>query len=123
MLRYAPFYLGIKARIDRGDLGRVVSIEANENLSATQGAFFHRDWRRFRKFTGSYLLEKCCHDLDILTWFAGALPRRVASFGGRAVFTPRTAAPLYCRDCDLDCAHRLRLEIRRRNPPRARRSR
>ena len=113
VLRYAPFYLGIKARIDGGDLGRVVSIEANENLSATQGAFFHRDWRRFRKFTGSYLLEKCCHDLDILTWFAGALPRRVASFGGRAVFTPRAAAPLYCRDCDLDCAHRLRLE----NPP------
>ena len=113
VLRYAPFYLGIKERIDRGDLGQVVSIEANENLSATQGAFFHRDWRRFRKFTGSYLLEKCCHDLDILTWFAGALPRRVASFGGRTVFTPRPQAPLYCRDCDLDCAHRLRLE----NPP------
>ena len=110
VLRYAPFYRGIKERLDRGDLGRVVSIEANENLSATQGAFFHRDWRRFRKFTGSYLLEKCCHDLDILTWFAGALPRRVASFGGRTVFTPRPRAPLYCRDCDLDCAHRLRLE-------------
>ena len=113
VLRHAPFYRGIKARIDRGDLGRLVSIEANENLSATQGAFFHRDWRRFRKFTGSYLLEKCCHDLDILTWFAGALPRRVASFGGRTVFTPRPSAPLYCRDCDLDCAHRLRLD----NPP------
>ena len=110
VLRHAPFYRGIKARIDRGDLGRVVSIEANENLSATQGAFFHRDWRRFRKFTGSYLLEKCCHDLDILTWFAGALPRRVASFGGRSVFTPRPEAPLYCRDCGLDCAHRLRLD-------------
>ena len=110
VLRYAPFYLGIKERIDRGDLGQVVSIEANENLSATQGAFFHRDWRRFRKFTGSYLLEKCCHDLDILTWFAGALPRRVASFGGRSVFTPRPEAPRYCRDCDLDCPHRLHLE-------------
>lgn len=110
VLRYAPFYRGIKQRLDRGDLGRVVSIEANENLSAMQGAFFHRDWRRFRKFAGSYLLEKCCHDLDILTWFAGALPRRVASFGGRTVFTPRQAAPGYCRDCDLDCAYRLHVE-------------
>jgi predicted dehydrogenase len=110
VLRYAPFYRELKRRLERGDLGRLVSIEANENLGAAQGAFFHRDWRRFRKFTGSYLLEKCCHDLDILTWFAGALPRRVASFGGRSVFTPRPEAPRYCRDCDLECAHRLRLE-------------
>ena len=110
VLRHAPFYRQIKRRIDSGALGRLVSIEANENLGAAQGAFFHRDWRRFRKFTGSYLLEKCCHDLDILTWFAGALPRRVASFGGRTVFTPRPEAPHYCRDCDLECAHRLHLE-------------
>ena len=110
VLRHAPFYREIKRRIDRGDLGRVVSLEANENLGAAQGAFFHRDWRRFEKFTGGYLLEKCCHDLDILTWLAGALPRRVASFGGRSVFTPRPEAPRFCRDCGLECAHRLRLE-------------
>ena len=110
VLRYAPFYREMKRRLDRGDLGRLVSMEANENLGAAQGAFFHRDWRRFDRFTGGYLLEKCCHDLDILTWFAGALPRRVASFGGRSVFTPRPEAPLYCRDCGLDCAHRLHLE-------------
>lgn len=110
VLRHAPFYREIKRRIDRGDLGRVVSMEANENLGAAQGAFFHRDWRRFDKFTGGYLLEKCCHDLDILTWMAGALPQRVASFGGRSVFTPRPEAPRYCRDCGLECAHRLRLE-------------
>ena len=110
VLRYAPFYREMKRRLERGDLGRLVSLEANENLGAAQGAFFRRDWRRFRKFTGGYLLEKCCHDLDILTWFAGALPRRVASFGGRSAFTPRPEAPLYCRDCDLECAHRLRLE-------------
>lgn len=110
VLRHAPFYREIKRRIDRGDLGRVVSLEANENLGAAQGAFFHRDWRRFEKFTGGYLLEKCCHDLDILTWLAGALPWRVASFGGRSVFTPRPEAPRFCRDCGLECAHRLRLE-------------
>lgn len=109
VLRYAPFYRGIKERIDRGDLGPITSMEANENLPYAQGAFFRRDWRRFRRFTGTYLLEKCCHDLDVLCWFAGSLPRRVASFGGRSFFTPRPGAPLYCRDCGLDCAHRLEL--------------
>ena len=37
----------------------------------------------------------------------------MASFGGRAVFNPRPEAPRYCRycrDCDLECAHRLHLE-------------
>ena len=110
MLRYAPFYRGIKQRLDNGDLGPIMSIEANENLPFAQGAFFRRDWRRFRRFTGTYLLEKCCHDLDILCWFADSLPRRVASFGGRSFFTPRSDAPLYCRDCDLECAHRLELD-------------
>ena len=110
VLRYAPFYRGIKERLDHGDLGPIMSIEANENLPFAQGAFFRRDWRRFRRFTGTYLLEKCCHDLDILCWFADSLPLRVASFGGRSFFTPRADAPLYCRDCDLDCAHRLELD-------------
>ena len=110
VLRYAPFYTAIKQRIDQGDIGSIISIESNENLPFAQGAFFRRDWRRFRSFTGSYLLEKCCHDLDILCWFSDSLPRRVASFGGRSFFTPRSEAPLYCRDCTLDCAHRLVLD-------------
>ena len=124
VLRYAPFYLGIKARIDGGDLGRVVSIEANENLSATQGAFFHRDWRRFRKFTGSYLLEKCCHDLGHphLVRRRATAPRGVVrrpggvhAAPGGAAFTAATAT----WTARIGCAW----SIRRRNPLRVPRSR
>src|SRR3546814_15925943 len=38
-------------------------------------------------FGGSFLLDKCCHDFDIYRSFIGALPKRVASFGGRTIFT------------------------------------
>ncbi|HRD29849.1 MAG TPA: Gfo/Idh/MocA family oxidoreductase, partial [Caulobacter sp.] len=43
---------------------------------------------------GSYLLDKVCHDFDIFGRIAGSRAARVASFGGRRIFTPeRAAAP------------------------------
>lgn len=35
---------------------------------------------------GSHLLEKCCHDLDLLNWFTGSLPSQVAGFADRDFF-------------------------------------
>jgi predicted dehydrogenase len=47
-----------------------------------------RDWRRYEKWSGSFMLEKCCHDLDLYNGLIGARPERVASFGGRKTFVP-----------------------------------
>jgi len=47
-----------------------------------------RNWRRFRDQAGSNILEKCCHDIDLLNWIVDSLPRYVASFGGLNIFTP-----------------------------------
>ena len=37
---------------------------------------------------GGFLLEKCCHDLDIYNMVTGSRPVQVASFGGRKSFVP-----------------------------------
>ena len=88
VLRYAPLYRDlIKAR-DTGQLGKIVSIEAAEHIFPYHGAFFMRDWRRYEKWSGSFMLEKCCHDLDLYNGLIGARPERVASFGGRKTFLP-----------------------------------
>jgi predicted dehydrogenase len=88
VLRYAPLYRDlIKAR-DSGQLGKIVSIEAAEHIFPYHGAFFMRDWRRYEKWSGSFMLEKCCHDLDLYNGLIGARPERVASFGGRKTFIP-----------------------------------
>ena len=47
-----------------------------------------RDWRRYERYSGSFMLEKCCHDLDLYNGVVGARPERVASFGGRKSFIP-----------------------------------
>jgi len=91
VLRYAPLYVDLRRAMAEGQLGEVVSIEASEHIAPYHGAFFMRDWRRYERYSGSFLLEKCCHDLDLYNGVMGCRPARVASFGGRKSFTPRNA--------------------------------
>lgn len=91
VLRYAPLYRDlIKAR-DAGTLGDIASIEASEHIAPYHGGFFMRDWRRYSEFSGGFMLEKCCHDLDLYNGLVGTRPLRVASFGGRKSFVPSRA--------------------------------
>ncbi len=88
VLRYAPMYRDLMQAKNDGMLGNIVSVEAAEHIYPYHGAFFMRDWRRYSKWSGSFLLEKCCHDLDLYNSVIGSRPERVASFGGRKTFIP-----------------------------------
>ncbi|MEO9528572.1 MAG: Gfo/Idh/MocA family oxidoreductase, partial [Roseibium sp.] len=44
--------------------------------------------RRHSKNSGGFMLEKCCHDLDLYQGVTGCRPRFVSSFGGRKSFVP-----------------------------------
>lgn len=88
VLRYSPMYRDLLAAQAAGKLGNIVSIEAAEHIEPYHGAFFMRDWRRYEHYSGSFMLEKCCHDLDLYNGVVGARPERVASFGGRKSFIP-----------------------------------
>lgn len=91
VLRYAPFYQRIKELIDEGVLGRPLSFEFNETLRFNHGGFIMQDWRRLREYAGTHLLEKCCHDVDLMNWLIDSVPVRAASFGGLNFFKPENA--------------------------------
>ncbi|MBS1165476.1 MAG: Gfo/Idh/MocA family oxidoreductase [Proteobacteria bacterium] len=91
VLRYSPLYRDLRAAQASGLLGDIASIEASEHIPPYHGAFFMRDWRRYAHYTGGFMLEKCCHDLDLYNGVMGVRPRFVASFGGRRSFTPANA--------------------------------
>lgn len=91
VLRCAPIYREVKRLLDEGVIGRIISIEANEHITPFHGAHIMSCWRRFKEISGSHMLEKCCHDLDLIHWFTNSLPVRVASFGGLNLFTPENA--------------------------------
>ena len=105
VLRYSPLYRDLRAAQAAGLLGDIASIEASEHIPPYHGAFFMRDWRRYAHYTGGFMLEKCCHDLDLYNGVMGVRPRFVASFGGRRSFTP-TNAPEAQGVNDLEVFHR-----------------
>ncbi len=91
VLRYAPLYRDLVAARDKGQLGSIVSIEASEHIAPYHGAFFMRDWRRESGYSGGFMLEKCCHDIDLYQGLVGSRALRIASFGGRKSFVPENA--------------------------------
>ncbi|MBN1864731.1 MAG: Gfo/Idh/MocA family oxidoreductase, partial [Victivallales bacterium] len=88
VLRYSPLYLKVKQVLESGDLGKILSIDANENITPGHGGYIMRNWRRHTQYAGPHILEKCCHDLDLLNWFCCGIPSRAASFGSRDMFVP-----------------------------------
>ncbi|MCB1692343.1 MAG: Gfo/Idh/MocA family oxidoreductase [Pseudomonadales bacterium] len=90
-LRYSPHYRKLKSLIASGAIGDVLSIDFNETLPFNHGGYIMGDWRRLTEHAGSHVLEKCCHDIDIVNWLVASRARRVASFGGNNFFTPENA--------------------------------
>ena len=89
VLRYAPLYRQVKQLLHEGAVGDILSVSASENITPAHGGHIMSCWRRHAHLSGSHLLEKCCHDIDLLLWFIGSLPVRVASFGGNDLFVPQ----------------------------------
>jgi predicted dehydrogenase len=94
VMRSMPIVREVIARVDAGELGTVVSMDATEHLHPEHGGYLARNWRRRAEWGGSYLLDKVCHDFDIFGRIAGSRASKVASFGGRAIFhADRTGIP------------------------------
>ncbi len=91
VLRHSHHMRDLRAALSAGVLGRIVSLEANEHIGPYHGAFFMRDWRRMVAWSGGFMLEKCCHDIDLYNMVTASRPARVASFGGRKSFVPQNA--------------------------------
>lgn len=88
VLRYSQHMVDLRRAMAEGALGQIASLEANEHIGPYHGAFFMRDWRRKVEHSGGFMLEKCCHDLDLYNMITASRPKRVASFGGRRSFLP-----------------------------------
>ncbi|WP_062763360.1 Gfo/Idh/MocA family protein [Falsirhodobacter sp. alg1] len=114
VLRYSPLYVMLQQAKASGQLGDIASIEASEHIAGYHGSFFMRDWRRHSKYSGGFMLEKCCHDIDLYQGLVGCRPRYVSSFGGRKSFVPANR-PERMPDYEMLGADRLPAGSRRMN--------
>ncbi|MDD3886358.1 MAG: Gfo/Idh/MocA family oxidoreductase [Victivallaceae bacterium] len=88
VLRYSPIYRKTQEIISSGKLGKIIAVEGNENIPPEHGVYIMCNWRRHSSIAGPHILEKCCHDLDLIEWITNSIPSRVAAFGGRNLFLP-----------------------------------
>ena len=103
VLRYTNFFGKIKEILDSGELGKIVAIKHSENIGNFHMAhsFVRGNWRNDRQ-TSPIIMQKSCHDLDILLWLTGSHCRKVAAFGSLTYFK-ESNAPAGSADRCLDC--------------------
>ncbi len=100
VLRYTPFYTKIKELLQNGAIGKVMNIQAREDVGFFHQAhsFVRGNWKDSKE-SSPMILAKCCHDMDILVWLADSGCSRVSSFGELSWFKEENApkgAGNYC---------------------------
>ncbi len=103
VLRYTTFFQNLKDIIDSGEIGKVVAIKHAENIGNFHMAhsFVRGNWRN-DTLSSPIIMQKSCHDLDILLWLTGKHCTRVAAFGSLSYFREENA-PEGSADRCLDC--------------------
>lgn len=103
VLRYTNFWGMIKDVLDSGELGKITAIKHSENIGNFHMAhsFVRGNWRN-DEVSSPIIMQKSCHDLDILLWLTGAHCTRVASFGSLTYFREENAPAGSTERC-LDC--------------------
>lgn len=103
VLRYTNFFAAIKEIIDSGELGKVITIQHNENVGNYHIAhsFVRGNWRR-SDLSSPLIMQKSCHDMDILAWLVGSEASRITSFGSLKYFKEENA-PAESSDRCLTC--------------------
>lgn len=105
VLRYAPAFLKVTELLDSGEIGRLVAINALERVAYWHQAhsYVRGNWRNSEKST-PMILAKCCHDLDLLQYYAKSKCKTISSIGDLTFFNEKNA-PVDSNARCLDCKY------------------
>jgi len=112
VLRYAPFFQKIKELLDSGAIGKVFTVDLLENVAY----WFHshgfvRGVARNTTVSSPMILQKSCHDMDILHYLLGVPCQSLSSYGALSWFRKENApagSAQYCADaaeCRVSCPY------------------
>lgn len=106
VLRYSSMIKKLKSLLDEGAIGRLISIDQTENVGFWHQAhsFVRGNWRNSNETT-PMIMQKCCHDLDLIQYFIGSRCKSVSSMGSLAYFKAENAPEGATARC-LDCKHK-----------------
>lgn len=84
-MRFMDFVVKMKTLIVQGAIGEVKTAWCRHFIAYGGDAYF-RDWHAERSKTNSLLVQKACHDLDVLHWLCGAYSERIHAMGALMVY-------------------------------------
>lgn len=105
VLRYANFFSIIKHELMTNTYGNIITINITENVGYWHYAhsYVRGNWRNSTS-SCPMIIAKCCHDLDIISWFMNAPCVSVSSFGALSYFYSSNApknCSTRCLNCDI----------------------
>ena len=111
VLRYSELFATIKALLEAGRIGGLISVQHTENIGYWHFAhsYVRGNWRN-EAGSSPMILAKACHDLDLLRWLVGTPCLSVSSYGGLHHFRRDQAPPGSTDRCVSGC------EVERRCP-------
>ena len=103
VLRYSSMVRKLRELLTAGEIGRIISMDATENVVFWHEAhgFVRGNWRK-SEISTSMVVTKCCHDLDLLQYFAGSKCMSVTSMGSLSFFKEENAPAVATKRC-VDC--------------------
>lgn len=106
VLRYAAAFVKAKELIDEGKIGKLISIDALERVGYAHFSHSYvRGHYAVKEKSSPSIMAKCCHDLDLLVWYADSLCESINSYGGLSYFkkenAPKESADRCC-NCKLN---------------------
>ena len=111
VLRFTPFFSTLKSLVEKQVVGKIISIRHEESIGNYHMAhsFVRGNWRK-KEESSPIILQKSCHDMDILTWLTDSPAAFISSVGSLSYFKKENApegAAKRCCDCKVaDCRFR-----------------
>lgn len=106
VLRFTKFFIALKNIIDSGEIGKVMNIQHIEGVGDVHQShsFVRGNWGNSDE-SSCMILQKTCHDMDILAWLIGKECTEVHSFGSLSYFKKENAPEGSPERCIEGCPH------------------
>nr|WP_206108753.1 Gfo/Idh/MocA family oxidoreductase [Paenibacillus thiaminolyticus] len=104
VLRYSPFWSGIKRCIEAGEVGTIATIQHSEYVGYRHmtHSYVRGNWRNSDQ-SSPMVLAKSCHDLDIISWLMDGPCVSVSSYGSLLHFREEHAPAGSAARCTDGC--------------------
>ena len=97
-MRYMNIFRVMKDIVDSGTIGEIKAVWVRHFVGKGGGWYFH-DWHANSANSTSLLLQKGCHDIDMIHWITGRYTKRVVGMGGLDYYGGDRDNDLRCPEC------------------------